>query len=185
MEIVHKNLESLTPYENNPRINDHAIDQMIQILNEFGFKIPMLIRSNGEIVDGHLRFKAASKMGMTSVPTIAVDDWSEAQIKAARLVINKSVSWAEWDNQKLKDEFAALSALNFDLDFTGFNKSERELIVNGWQSDMDQLNKIKENEDGIPAKLTLSVPQDMKQEIKEWLESMIEESEYADDIKLS
>jgi hypothetical protein len=85
----------------------------------------------------------------------------------------------------LKDEFAALSALNFDLDFTGFNKSERELIVNGWQSDMDQLNKIKENEDGIPAKLTLSVPQDMKQEIKEWLESMIEESEYADDIKLS
>jgi ParB-like chromosome segregation protein Spo0J len=185
MEIVHRDLSSLIPYANNPRVNDHAVDQMIAVIEEFGFKIPMLARSNGEIVDGHLRFKAATKMGLPEVPVILVDDWSEAQIKAARLVINKSVSWAEWDNHKLKDEFAALQALDFDLNFTGFNQSERDLIMKGWESDHEGLSKIKENEDGIPVKITLTVPQAMKQEIKDWLEGMIEDSEYVHDIKLS
>jgi ParB-like chromosome segregation protein Spo0J len=51
---------------------------MVASITEFGFKIPILARSSGEVVDGHLRWKAAQKMGMTEVPVILCDEWSEA-----------------------------------------------------------------------------------------------------------
>jgi ParB-like chromosome segregation protein Spo0J len=82
--LVNKTIESwpvekLVPYIRNPRKNDSAITRMAASLTEFGFKIPMLVRSDGEIVDGHLRLKAALKLGMTEVPVIRCDEWSAAQ----------------------------------------------------------------------------------------------------------
>ena len=59
----------------------------------------MLVRSEGEIVDGHLRLKAARKLGMTEVPIIRYDEWSAAQVKAFRLLVNRSATWAEWDEE--------------------------------------------------------------------------------------
>jgi ParB-like chromosome segregation protein Spo0J len=63
-------------------------------INEFGFKIPILARSNGEVVDGHLRLKAAQKLGLDQVPVILCDEWTEAQVKAFRLLVNRSATWA-------------------------------------------------------------------------------------------
>lgn len=58
----------LIPYSRNPRKNDHAIDQMAASITQFGFKIPILARSSsGEVVDGHLRLKAAEKLGIREV----------------------------------------------------------------------------------------------------------------------
>src|SRR2546427_9226026 len=84
-------------YARNPRRNDAAVDRMIASIREFGFKIPVLARSDGEVVDGHLRLKAAKKLGIKEVPVILCDEWSPAQVKAFRLMVNRSVSWAEWD----------------------------------------------------------------------------------------
>jgi ParB-like nuclease domain len=75
-----RNVEKLVPYIRNPRKNDDAVTRMVASLTEFGFKIPMLVRSDGEIVDGHLRLKAARKLGMTEVPIIRCDEWSAAQV---------------------------------------------------------------------------------------------------------
>jgi len=58
----------LIPYCRNPRKNDHAVERMAASINEFGFKIPILARSNGEVVDGHLRLKGAQKSGLNEVP---------------------------------------------------------------------------------------------------------------------
>ena len=63
------------PYERNPRKNDQAVGQMVASVHEFGFKIPMLARSDGEIVDGHLRHKAALKLRLTELPVILCDEW--------------------------------------------------------------------------------------------------------------
>jgi hypothetical protein len=63
-------------------------------LEEFGFKLPLLIRGTGEIVDGHLRLKAAQKLKMTEVPVMRCDEWSDAQVKAFRLAVNRSATWA-------------------------------------------------------------------------------------------
>src|SRR5437016_9190659 len=87
----------LIPYARNPRKNDAAVDRMAASIKEFGFKIPVLARSDGEIVDGHLRLKAAKELGIAEVPVILCDEWTPAQVKAFRLMVNLPVNWAEWD----------------------------------------------------------------------------------------
>ncbi len=94
-------IERLVEYPPNPRKNDSAVDRMCASIREFGFKIPCLVRSDGEVVDGHLRLKAARKLGMTEIPVLLCDEWSPAQVKAFRLKVNRSVEWAEWDSELL------------------------------------------------------------------------------------
>jgi DNA modification methylase len=111
-------------YARNPRKNDAAVDRMCASIVEYGFKIPVLARSDGEVVDGHLRLKAAKKLGISEVPVILCDEWSEAQVKAFRLMVNRSVGWAEWDDELLSQELADLKGLDFDLSLTGFDDRE-------------------------------------------------------------
>jgi ParB-like chromosome segregation protein Spo0J len=63
-------IDRLVLYARNPRKNDAAVDRMCSSIREFGFKIPVLARSDGEVVDGHLRIKAARKLGIIEVPVI-------------------------------------------------------------------------------------------------------------------
>ena len=86
--------DELVPYARSLRKNAHAVDRMAEAIEAFGFKIPILIRGNGEVIDGELRLKAAKKLRMEEVPVILCDDWSEAQVKAFRLLVNRSASWA-------------------------------------------------------------------------------------------
>ena len=84
----------------------------------------MLARSSGEVVDGHLRLKGARRLGMTEVPVIPCDGWTDAQVKAFRLMVNRSVTWADWDIELLAAEFVDLQTLDFDLTLTGFDSRE-------------------------------------------------------------
>src|SRR6202790_2025725 len=124
MEIHTWPVSKLVPYFRNPRKNDHVVDRMAASINEFGFKIPILARSSGEVVDGHLRLKAAEKLGMQEVPVILCDEWTDAQVKAFRLMVNRSVTWADWDDELLALELQELNAANFDLSLTGFDPKE-------------------------------------------------------------
>lgn len=124
LEIQYWQVAELIPYARNPRKNDEAVDRMVASIREFGFKVPLLIRSNGDIVDGHLRLKASQKLGMTEVPVILCDDWSEAQVKAFRLLVNRSVTWAEWDEELVTLELEELREMEFDLQLTGFDPVE-------------------------------------------------------------
>jgi ParB-like chromosome segregation protein Spo0J len=111
-------------YARNPRKNDAAVDRMCSSIREFGFKIPVLARSDGEVVDGHLRLKAARKLGITEVPVILCDEWAPQQVKAFRLMVNRSVTWADWDEELLALELQELNAADFDLNLTGFAPGE-------------------------------------------------------------
>ena len=117
-------LDKLVFYVRNPRKNDSAVDRMCGSIREFGFKIPVLARSNGEVVDGHLGLKAARKLGINEIPVILCDEWSEAQVKAFRLLVNRSVTWAAWDEELLAIELQELNASDFDLSLTGFDQRE-------------------------------------------------------------
>jgi ParB-like chromosome segregation protein Spo0J len=97
-------------YARNPRKNDQAIDRMCASIREFGFKCPVLARSDGTVVDGHLRLKAAKKLELAEIPVILCDDWTEAQVKAFRLLVNRSVDWADWDAELLSLELSDLKA---------------------------------------------------------------------------
>src|SRR3984885_4891093 len=117
-------IERLREYPRNPRKNDSAVDRMCGSIREFGFKIPCLVRSDGEVVDGHLRLKAARKLGISKIPVILCDEWSPAQVKAFRLMVNRSVTWADWDEELLSQELLALKDLDFDLGLAGFEDEE-------------------------------------------------------------
>jgi hypothetical protein len=120
LRIEYWPIERLVEYPRNPRKKDAAVDQMVASILEFGFAIPVLARSSGEVIDGHLRAKAARKMGSwpggdtARVPVIPCDAWTEAQVKAFRLMMNRSVTWADWDDDLLGLELLDLKNLDFD-----------------------------------------------------------------------
>ena len=123
-------IDKLVFYARNPRKNDAAVDRICSSVREFGFKIPVLARSDGEVVDGHLRLKAARKLGswpggdINSIPVLLCDEWTPPQVKAFRLMVNRSVTWADWDEDLLSLELQELNAVDFDLSLTGFEPGE-------------------------------------------------------------
>jgi ParB-like chromosome segregation protein Spo0J len=74
----------LKPYERNPRKNDKAVDRIRESIRQFGFAVPILAKSDGEVIDGHLRLKGAIAEKMLEVPVIPCDDWSDALARVAR-----------------------------------------------------------------------------------------------------
>ena len=134
-------IERLVFYARNPRKNDAAVDRMVASIREYGFKIPVLARSDGEVVDGHLRLKAAHKLGLTEVPVILCDEWTPVQVKAFRLMVNRSATWADWDEELLAQELQEIRDLevDFDLDLTGFEVPEIDDLL-GTPDEDDQAN---------------------------------------------
>ncbi len=135
LQIEHWPLDRLHGYARNPRKNDHAVEKMAGVIREFGFKIAIIARSSGEIVDGHLRYKAACLLGLETVPVILADDLTDTQIKAFRLLANRSATWAEWDDELLQLELADLDALDYDLSLTGFDADELAELMAGGEQD--------------------------------------------------
>lgn len=140
LEIQHLPTDSLVPYQNNPRRNDPAVDRLVPLLREFGLRAPLLVRQvdgRAEVVDGHLRLKAATKIGIAEVPVVDVSDLSEAQVKALRLAMNKSAEFAEWDDELLAAELRAIEELGLGLDLTGFGDDELARLL-GREEDKPQ-----------------------------------------------
>jgi DNA modification methylase len=137
--------EKLKFYERNPRKNDKAVDQIRASIREYGFAVPILAKSDGEVIDGHLRLKGAIAEKMREVPVIPCDGWTDAQVKAFRLMVNRSVNWAEWDLDALALEFEELKALDFDLSLTGFDAREIDaftLTPNAEEDDAPPLPEV-------------------------------------------
>jgi DNA modification methylase len=127
MEVFEIEIDQLIPSQRILRKNDGAVTRMVAATKEYGIPIPILGRHRGEkieIVDGHLRVKASRKMGLLTIPVVFCDDWSEAQVKAFRILANRSATWATWDEELVALELADLDALDFDLSLTGFDPFE-------------------------------------------------------------
>ena len=124
MNILQIPIEEVTPYTNNPRRNDTAVNSVAESIKEFGFKVPIIIDKNNVIVAGHTRVKAAKKLGLESVPCIMADDLSEEQVNAFRLADNKVAEAAEWDFDKLEEE---LNNISIDMSVFGFENLIKEL----------------------------------------------------------
>ena len=130
MKIELRPLADITPYENNPRINDGAVDAVAASLREFGFRQPIVVDTEGVIVCGHTRYKAALKLGLEKAPVHVAKDLSPAQIKAYRIADNKSGELAEWNFDLLPIELGELQAMEFDLASLGFDEKELTKLLN-------------------------------------------------------
>src|SRR3954449_12529170 len=108
MKITQMPLSEIKPYPGNPRLNDNAVDAVAKSLREFGFRVPLVLDADLVIVCGHTRYKAAVKLGMPTVPVHIAKDLTPDQIRAYRIADNKTAEAAEWDNDLLPIELAAL-----------------------------------------------------------------------------
>ena len=122
-------VERLVPYARNPRKNDEQVEKMAASIREFGFRIPVVAKSDGSVIDGHLRLKAALMLGLSEVPVALAGDLTDAQVKAFRIMANKSAEWAAWDDGLLRLELEDLKELDYDLLLTGHELLELDDIL--------------------------------------------------------
>lgn len=125
--IVYRQIKDLKPYKKNAK--KHSKEQVEQIANsikEFGFIQPVIVDKNNEVVAGHGRILGAKKAGLKSVPTVCLEELTEEQIKAYRLVDNK-LNESEWDYGLLDEELGILGeCIDMDMSMFGFDESEVE-----------------------------------------------------------
>lgn len=165
METITKKVSELIPYINNPRNNDDAIDAVASSIKNFGFKVPIVVDSNNEIINGHTRLKAAKKLGLETVPVIVADDLTPEQIKAFRLADNKVGEIATWDENALAIELEELKNLDFDM-------SEFEFEINE-----PQTQEKNENTDSVlyDEKMIIIIESDDESKLEEYFDKLVEE----------
>ncbi|HQT97780.1 MAG TPA: DNA modification methylase [Thermodesulfobacteriota bacterium] len=129
MKIQTVPIGCVKPYENNPRKNDQAVDKVAASINEFGFQQPIVVDRDMVVVVGHTRLKAALSLGMAEVPVHVASNLSPEQCRAYRLMDNRSNEDAEWDFDRLAEEPRGLEAVQFPLEFTGFDEREPQRIT--------------------------------------------------------
>jgi hypothetical protein len=132
LKIVERPLGELKPSARNARTHsDKQIAEIRDSVSRFGFITPILIDGNDEIVAGHGRYMAAESLAMQTVPTITIGHLSADEIRAYRLADNRLAELAGWDDDLLKLELGHLVEVDFDVDLTGFDTPQIDLILDG------------------------------------------------------
>lgn len=117
MDVRNISVKDLIPYDRNTKKHDKTqINNVAESIKQYGFVQPIVIDKNNVVVIGHCRLLAAKQLKMKEVPCVCVDDLTEEQVKALRIVDNKS-NESEWDLDILPDELAELDFSGFDFDF--------------------------------------------------------------------
>lgn len=130
LTVTEVDINSIIPYEHNPRNNEKAVAYVADSIRNFGFKVPIVIDKDNVIVTGHTRYKAALSLNMDTVPCIVATDLTPEQAKAFRIADNKVSEYSKWDETLLSQELKVISELNFDFETLGFQEWEAEQLLN-------------------------------------------------------
>ena len=138
MNVKNINIKDIRPYKKNAKKHDETqINNVAESIKQYGFVQPIVIDKDGVIVIGHCRALAAKKLGLKEVPCVCVEDLTEEQVKALRIVDNKS-NESEWDFDILPDELAELDLSNFSFDFGIEDEAEETEIVEDEAPEVDE-----------------------------------------------
>lgn len=114
-------IDSLSVWEENPRINDPAVASVARSIEVYGFGAPIVAQSGtGFVIAGHTRLKAARSLGMKTVPVRSIDI-SDTNAKALALADNKLGEFAQWDEASLSAVVSELTRLGCDVADAGFD----------------------------------------------------------------
>ena len=137
-QVVHTPINHLKAYAHNNRTHTaKSVARLKGSIEQFGFVVPILATSRGEIIAGHGRLEAAKQLGLDHVPVVTADHLNEAEIRALRIADNKLSELSNWNEEALQIELAELmdlslaGELDFDLDITGFELPEIDIIIGG------------------------------------------------------
>lgn len=137
MKVEMRALDTIKPYEKNAKKHDQTqIDNVAESIRQYGFVQPIVADRDGVIVIGHCRALGAKKLGLKEVPCVCVDDLTEEQVNALRLVDNKS-NESDWDFDLLADELPELDLSAFDFDW-GLPDDQTEEVVEDDVPEVDE-----------------------------------------------
>lgn len=154
MNIKNMLVKDLIPYERNTKKHDKTqINNVAESIKKYGFVQPIVIDKGNVVVIGHCRLLAAKQLKMKEVPCVCVEDLTEEQVKALRIVDNKS-NESEWDFDFLADELAELDLSDFDFDF-GIEDEEEDF-------DENDLERDDEKDGGVLIQITFRNLQEYK-----------------------
>ena len=135
-KITLKKVHELKPYDrNNKQHPDAQVEKLALSIQTFGFRVPIIIDDHDLIIAGHGRLLAAKKLGLDEVPCIVADNLTTDQIKAFRIMDNKSAV-SEFEEHNLKLELEELQLAGFDMTLTGFDSSELQDVGVGVPSEV-------------------------------------------------
>src|SRR5262245_26830061 len=129
MEVELRNVAEITPYENNPRINDQAVAAVAASIREFGFRQPIVVDELFVIIVGDTRLKAALKLGLKQVPVHVAKGLTPEQIRAYRIADNQTNRLSDWDTDRLIAELKELEQGDYDLTLLGFSADDLEALL--------------------------------------------------------
>lgn len=129
MKIKYLSPAEITPYENNPRITEQAVQAVRRSIREFGFNQPITVDKNLVIITGHVRHQAAKLEGLEQIPVVVLADLAPEKVAAYRLADNKLGEIAEWDEDKLSQELIQLSLSDQDMEVLGFAAKEISKVL--------------------------------------------------------
>ena len=133
MKLEKLKISEITPYENNPRKNDGAVNAVAESIRQCSYITPIIVDENHVIIAGHTRYKALMALGESEAECLVCDVLTEEQKKKYRFLDNKTGEKAAWDLMKLEVELEGLDLEGFDFfgmavnlpvdgDGTGINK---------------------------------------------------------------
>lgn len=173
MEIQQLEPKQLTPWDRNPRKNDHAVDVVAESIRRFGFNVPIVCDQDLRVVAGHVRLKAAKKLGLERVPVIQLH-LTDDQRDAFALADNKTAEIADWDYDVLADIIKDLDATEADLPSLGFSGAELQALLEPEEDfDFGQFEEhlmltVERDHAFFPVKIPIHAKEDVKQAVKEY-----------------
>ena len=128
MKIKNTDINTIKPYDKNPRNNANSIDKVADSIAEFGFRQPIVVDEDMIVLAGHTRLLASKQLGLKKVPVHIAEGLTNAQKKAYRIMDNKSSEDSEWDKELLNLEIKDLIEDNYDLNMTGFTPEQIDAL---------------------------------------------------------
>ncbi|WP_082540066.1 DNA methyltransferase [Bosea sp. Leaf344] len=136
LKVIERPIDEIRPSDRNARTHsDSQITKIVASMVRFGFTNPIAVDINDEIVAGHGRYAAAKRMGLQTVPVIVLDHLNPAEIRGLRIADNRLAEAAGWDPDLLRLELGHLIEIDFEIDLTGFETPEIDILLNGAETE--------------------------------------------------
>lgn len=146
---VYVNPNDLTPWDRNPRENDHVVGEVAESIKRFGFGAPILARKEDSVViAGHTRLKGALLLGLEEVP-VRFLDLSKEEAAALALADNKLNEMAVW-SANIDDVLRDLDSEGVNLTGLGWDDDELAQILKENAEDLEELDEEEPDYDEIP-----------------------------------
>jgi len=129
-------IDAVQAWDKNPRNNDHAVQSVADSIQRFGWGSPIIARkSDGVVIAGHTRLKAAQRLKMDKV-LVRYLDLDPAEAAALALADNKIGELADWDDEGLRAVLLELDAEDVNLDGLGFTDEELDAMLTAAEMDL-------------------------------------------------